>query len=107
MNSAMISLDLEPAQLLAAVERELKRADRDRQRREAEPVEFEAEILLGLVHEDDQPEHGDGAERQVDEEHPVPGIGLGQPGAERGPMIGPIITPMPQIDIALARSWSV
>ena len=28
-------------------------------------------------------EHGEDAERQIDEEHPVPGIGFGQPGAER------------------------
>ena len=39
-------------------------------------------FVLGLVHEDDEAEHGEDAERQVDEEHPMPGIGLGQPGAE-------------------------
>ncbi len=72
----------EPAELLAAVEGQLQRADRDRERAEAEPVEAQIEILLGLVHEDDQAQHREEAERQIDEEHPVPGIGLGQPGAQ-------------------------
>ena len=72
----------QPAELLAAVERELQRADGDRKRGEAEPVEAQLEVLLRLVHEDDEAEHGEDAERQIDEEHPVPGIGLGQPGAE-------------------------
>ena len=42
----------QPAELLAAVERELQRADGDRERGEAEPVEAQLEVLLGLVHED-------------------------------------------------------
>ncbi len=42
-----------------------------------------ATSFFDLVHEDHKTEHGKNAERQVDEEHPVPGIGLGQPGAER------------------------
>ena len=73
----------QPAELLAAVERQLQRADRDRERGEAEPVEAQALVLLGLVHEDHEAEHGEDAERQIDEEHPVPGIGFGQPRAER------------------------
>jgi len=75
----------EPVELLAAVERELQRADADRERDEAEPVEPARVIQLGLVHEDDLAEHRQQPERQVDEEHPVPGIGFGEPGAERGP----------------------
>jgi hypothetical protein len=74
----------QPAELLAAVERDLQRTDGDRERGKAEPVEAQLEILPGLVHEYQQAEHGEDAERQVDKEHPVPGIGLGQPGAERG-----------------------
>ena len=42
----------QPAQLLAAVERNLHRADSDRERGEAEPVEAKFRILLGFVHED-------------------------------------------------------
>ena len=75
----------QPAELLAAVERELQRADADCERGEAEPVEAQLRVLAGLVHEDDEAEHGEDAERQVDEEHPVPGIGLGQPRAQRRP----------------------
>src|SRR4051794_27920714 len=73
-----------PAELLSAVKRDLQRADADRERREAKPVETQIEILPGLVHEYDEAEYGEDAERQVDKEHPVPRIGLGQPGAERG-----------------------
>ena len=47
----------EPAELFAAVERQLHRADADRERRESEPVEAQVAIgLLGFVHEDHQPE---------------------------------------------------
>ena len=72
----------QPAELLAAVERQLQRSDRDRERGEAEPVEAQGLVLFGLVHEDHEAEHGEDAERQIDEEHPVPGIGFGQPRAE-------------------------
>ena len=75
----------QPAELLAAVERDLHRADADRERCESEPVEAQIAVSFGLVHEDHQAEHGEDAERQVDEEHPMPGIGLGEPGAQRRP----------------------
>ena len=78
-------IGFEPAELLAAVERDLQAADADRERREAEPVEPHGVVFPGLVHEHQQAEHGEDAERQVDEEHPVPGIGLGQPGPQRRP----------------------
>jgi hypothetical protein len=73
---------LHPAELLAAVERDLQASDPDRQRGEAEPVEAQLHVLPGLIHEDEKAEHGEDAERQIDEKHPVPGIGLGQPGAQ-------------------------
>src|SRR4029079_3298155 len=56
----------EPAQLLATVERKLQRTDRDGKRGESEPVEAQLEILFCLVHEDDEAEHGEDAERQID-----------------------------------------
>ena len=83
MNSAMISLDSsQPScspRSSAICSEPMPIASAEK----SEPVEAQIEILLGLVHEDQQAEHGEDAERQIDEEHPVPGIGLGQPGAER------------------------
>ena len=38
---------------------------------------------LGLFHEQQHADDGDDADRQVDQEHPVPGVIVGQPGAER------------------------
>ena len=75
---------VEPVQLFAAVECDLQAADADRECRESEPVEAQLAILSGLVHENQQAEHGEDPERQVDQEYPVPGIGFGQPGAKRG-----------------------
>ena len=37
----------------------------------------------GLLHEQHHADHGDDADRQVDQEHPVPGIIVGEPGAQR------------------------
>ncbi len=83
MNSAMISLDSsqpscsprssascsEPMAIASAVKpNQSKRSSR---------AFFVSSMKI------DEAEHGKDAERQVDEEHPVPGIGLGQPGAER------------------------
>ena len=78
-------IGFQPAKLFAAVERDLHRADADGERAESEPVEAQVAIGFGLVHEHHQAEHGEDAERQIDEEHPVPGIGLGEPGAQRRP----------------------
>ncbi len=72
----------EPAQILAAVEHHLQRADAERQRQEAEPRERHVAADRALGHEGGEAEHGQDAERQVDEEHPAPRIILGQPAAE-------------------------
>ena len=50
------------------------------ERDEAEPVEAQMLLFLRFVHEQPQAEHGDDADRQVDQEHPVPGIVVGEPG---------------------------
>ena len=75
----------EPADLLAAIERELQRADAGSQRKEAEPVELQAVVRRRLVHQEQDAERREQAEWQVDQEHPVPGVGVGQVGAERRP----------------------
>src|SRR5476651_2529975 len=72
----------EPAYLLAAVEHELQRADADPQSDETGPVEAQMRLQFGLVHEGQQAEHGDDADRQVDQEDPMPGVIVGQPGAD-------------------------
>src|SRR5207245_9940413 len=66
-----------PAELFAAVERELQRADADGQGGESEPVEAKVAILPGLVHEDQEAEHGVDYERRVDKEYHVSGIEMG------------------------------
>ena len=76
-------LGAEPADLLAAVEQQLQRADADREREEPEPVEAQMLVALGLLHEQHHADHGDDADRQVDQEHPVPGVIVGEPGAQR------------------------
>ena len=54
----------EPAELLAAVEHQLHAADAGGERQKAEPVELQMRLPLGLVHEHEQAEHGDDADRQ-------------------------------------------
>ncbi len=76
---------IEPADLLAAIEHQLQRADADRERDEAEPVEASFRVLGSLVHEDHEADHGEDADRQVDEEHPVPAVVIGEPGAQGRP----------------------
>ncbi len=36
-----------------------------------------------LLHEQQHADHGDDADRQIDQEHPMPGIIVGEPGAQR------------------------
>ena len=74
----------EPVVLLAAVEAELQRAERDREQREAEHVEL-ALVRLGLGHEPRHHQHAQDADRQVDQEHPAPVVIVGQPAAEHRP----------------------
>jgi hypothetical protein len=54
---------LEPVQPLAAIERQLGRRDRDRERDEAEPVEPAPRLAAALGHERQAAEQGDDAER--------------------------------------------
>ena len=73
----------EPALVLAAIEHHLQRADAERQGQEAEPGEGLVAAGVALGHEGGEAEHGEDAERQIDEKHPAPGIVLSQPAAER------------------------
>jgi hypothetical protein len=53
--------------------------------KKAEPVEASFADSLCLRHEQHEADHGQDADWQVDEEHPVPAVVLGEPGAERRP----------------------
>jgi hypothetical protein len=75
----------EPVLQFAAVEQHLHRADRQAQRREAEPIEAFALRRPRVVDKDHDPGGGEHAGRQVDEEHPAPAVIVGQPAAERRP----------------------
>ena len=81
----MISVEFEPAELLAAIEHHLQRPDAEREAQETEPGEGNVAPGRGLAHEDPKSDGGKDSERQVDEEHPAPGIGIGEPAAERRP----------------------
>ena len=81
----MISGDFEPAELLAAVEHHLQRADAERQAQEAEPGERHVAPGRRFAHEDPEARGSEDAEWQIDEEHPPPRIGVGEPAAERRP----------------------
>ena len=83
MNSAMISLEFSQPSCSPRSSASCRLPMPIAERGEAEPVEAQLAVLPGLVHEHDEAEHGEDAERQIDQEHPVPGIGLGQPGAQR------------------------
>jgi hypothetical protein len=74
---------IEPALVFAAIEHHLQGADAERQRQKAEPGERDVAPQRAFLHEDGQPEHRQDAERQIDEEHPAPGISVGQPSSER------------------------
>ncbi len=80
-----ISFEFEPAELLAAIEHHLQCADAERQAQEAEPGKGHVAAGRRLRHEDGEPHGRQNAERQIDEEHPPPRIGVGQPAAERRP----------------------
>ena len=73
----------EPVELLAAVQHHLERAGREPQHGEAVPGEPELRPLRRLAHEQRDADHGEDAERQVDVEHPAPGVEVGQVAAER------------------------
>jgi hypothetical protein len=73
----------EPADLLAAVEQQLQRADADGKRQKPVPIETQMLMAFGFLHEQQHADDGANADRQVDQEHPVPGIIVGEPGAQR------------------------
>ena len=80
-----ISVESNQPSSCAAVEHHLQGADAERQAQEAEPGERHVAAGRRLRHEDREPGGRQDAERQVDEEHPAPRIGVGQPAAERRP----------------------
>ena len=79
----MISLRGEPVLVVAAVQHHLQRADAGAEHDEAEPVEAQMALAVGIVHEQQQPERRQQAERQVDVEHVAPVVDLGEIAAER------------------------
>ena len=81
----------------------LKSGNAHRENAEAEPVELHPRRRVRLRQKRRHPRRRQNAERQVDKENPPPIIQFGQIAAERGPRIGPTITPMPQIAIAEPR----
>ncbi len=81
----MISVEFEPAELLPAVEHHLQGADAQRQAQEAEPGERHVATGRRLGQENREADRRQDAEGQIDEEHPAPRIGVGQPAAERRP----------------------
>src|SRR3546814_3786332 len=83
-SSDVCSSDLEPIELLPAIEHQLQRSDAQREHREAECVEPDAIGILRLTQKQRQPEKGKHAHGQVDVEHPAPREIIGQPAAERG-----------------------
>jgi hypothetical protein len=75
----------EPSNLFAAVEHDLQRPNADRKRHEPEPIEAPAVLRRRLVHENHQADHGQNADRQVDQKDPMPAVLVGEPSAERRP----------------------
>ena len=71
-----------PVELLAAIEQNLHGADGQTQGAEAEQVQLCTGIPVGVGQESANAEEGKGSDRQVDVEHPAPGVILGQPAAE-------------------------
>src|SRR3546814_5943708 len=71
-SSDVCSSDLEPIELLPAIEHQLQRSDAQREHREAECVEPDAIGILRLTQKQRQPEKGKHAHGQVDVEHPAP-----------------------------------
>src|SRR5580704_1318527 len=61
----------------------LECADGDRQQRKAQEVERPRRVTRLVLDQDHQPDRAQDADRQVDIEHPAPGVFVGQPAAER------------------------
>ena len=72
----------EPVEFLAAVQQHLEGAGGEPQHGEAIPGEPELRPRRRLAHEQHDADQGEDAERQVDVEHPAPGVEIGQIAAE-------------------------
>ena len=73
---------IEPILDFAAIEHELKRADGETQRAEAEPIQLLAGVALGVRQKNHHAEQRNNADRQIDVEDIAPAVVLGQPAAE-------------------------
>ena len=73
---------LQPAFLLAAIERELQRGDGEAEHAEAEPVQLAASGQFRLGNEGQRPQYRQHAERHVDIKAPAPGELIGQIAAD-------------------------
>jgi len=93
----------EPVLELAAVQHHLQGADADAQCAEAEEIETAAPPALAFLDRSENTDKRKDADRNVDIEHPAPGIILGQPAAEYRPITGASVTPRPHI--AMAWPW--
>src|SRR5262245_40512814 len=80
---------IEPADLITAIEQKLQRADTDGERNKSEPVKAQMVVLFRFIHEYPHAKQGDDPDRQLSVSQ-APKV---------GPMIGPNITPTPQIAI--------
>ena len=80
----MISYGTEPILALAAIEEHLEGADGKAEGDEAEDVEAELAVLLGLRHEGRDDEEGQRPHRHVDVEDPAPAVIVRQPAAQHG-----------------------
>ena len=72
----------EPVLVVAAVQHHLQCTDPGAEYDEAEPIEAQMALVVGVVHEQQQAECGEQAERQVDIEHVAPVVHLGEIAAE-------------------------
>jgi hypothetical protein len=60
----------------------LQGADADRERDKSEPVKAHMLLFLRFFHEQPHTNQGDDADRQIDQEYPVPGIIISKPCAQ-------------------------
>jgi len=70
ISSAMISGEPNQPSCSPAIEHQLHAADAGRKRQKAEPIEAQMLIALGLVHERQEADHREDADRQIDQKTP-------------------------------------
>src|SRR5439155_21119728 len=93
---------MKPVLQLTAIEHQLQRTDPQAQREEPDEIERFVMHVAGLTDKNQNAQSAQHADRQVDKEDPAPAVILGQPPSA-GPMIGPMIVPMP--NTAIACPW--